>query len=57
VACAKLYDCKAPITAADLLNERVNPFFDRHDACANSASAWRKHHDKRSDPHSIVEID
>ena len=25
---AKLYDRKAPITAADLLNDRVLPFFD-----------------------------
>ncbi len=25
VACAKLYDCKTPITAADLLNDRVIP--------------------------------
>ena len=28
VACAKLYDRKTPITAADLLNDRVLPFFD-----------------------------
>jgi transposase InsO family protein len=31
VAFAKLYDRKTPITAADLLNERVVPFFDEHD--------------------------
>jgi transposase InsO family protein len=31
VACAKLYDRKTPITAADLLNDRVIPFFDSHD--------------------------
>src|SRR5712675_3042722 len=31
VACAKLYDRKTPITAADLLNDRVVPFFDEHD--------------------------
>ena len=31
VACAKLYDRKTPITAADLLNDRVIPFFDAHD--------------------------
>ena len=31
VACAKLYDRKTPITAADLLNDRVLPFFDEHD--------------------------
>jgi hypothetical protein len=28
VACAKLYDRKIPITAADLLNDRVLPLFD-----------------------------
>ena len=31
VAFAKLYDRKPPITAADLLNDRVVPFFDEHD--------------------------
>ena len=31
VACAKLYDRKTPITAADLLKDRVIPFFDSHD--------------------------
>jgi len=31
VAFAKLYDRKTPITAADLLNDRVLPFFDTHD--------------------------
>jgi transposase InsO family protein len=30
VAFAKLYDRKAPITAADLLNDRVVPFYDGH---------------------------
>jgi transposase InsO family protein len=30
VACAKLYDRKTPLTAADLLNDRVVPFFDEH---------------------------
>jgi transposase InsO family protein len=30
VAFAKLYDRKTPITAADLLNDRVIPFFDAH---------------------------
>ena len=30
-ACAKLYDRKTPITAADLLNDRVIPFFDSHE--------------------------
>src|SRR5438552_16801392 len=31
VALAKLSDRKTPITAADLLNDRVVPFFDEHD--------------------------
>jgi transposase InsO family protein len=31
VAFAKLYDRKTPLTAADLLNDRVVPFFDSHD--------------------------
>ena len=31
VACAKLYDRKTPITAADLLNDRVVPFFEEQE--------------------------
>jgi len=31
VGFAKLYDRKTPITAADLLNDRVVPFFEEHD--------------------------
>jgi transposase InsO family protein len=31
VAFAKLYDSKTPITAADLLNDRVIPFFEEHE--------------------------
>jgi transposase InsO family protein len=31
VACAKLYDRKTPITAADLLNDRVLPLFEEYD--------------------------
>lgn len=31
VAFTKLYDRKTPITAADLLNDRVIPFFDSHE--------------------------
>ena len=31
VAFAKLYDRKTPITAADLLNDQVVPFFDAHE--------------------------
>ena len=27
---AKLYDRKTPLTAADLLNDRVIPFYDEH---------------------------
>jgi transposase InsO family protein len=31
VAFARLYDRKTPLTSADLLNDRVVPFFDQHD--------------------------
>jgi hypothetical protein len=31
VAFAKLYDRKTPVTAADLLNDRVVPFFEEHE--------------------------
>lgn len=31
VGFAKLYDTKTPITAADMLNDRVIPFFEEHD--------------------------
>jgi transposase InsO family protein len=31
VVCAKLYDRKTPLTAADLMNDRVVPFFDEHE--------------------------
>ena len=31
MAFAKLYDRKTPITAADVLNDRVLPFFEDHD--------------------------
>ena len=31
VVFAKLYDRKTPITAADLLNDRVLPFFEEHE--------------------------
>ena len=31
VAFAKLYDRKTPLTAADLMNDRVVPFFDNHE--------------------------
>src|SRR3954451_15566194 len=31
VVCAKLYDRKTPLTAADLVNDRVIPLFESHD--------------------------
>ncbi len=31
VGFAKLYDTKTPITAADVLNDRVLPFFEEHE--------------------------
>ena len=31
VAFAKLYDRKTPLTAAELLNDRVVPFYDEQD--------------------------
>lgn len=31
MVCAKLYDRKTPITAADLVNDRVIPLFEGHD--------------------------
>jgi hypothetical protein len=31
IACAKVYETQDPITAADVLNDRVLPFFDEHD--------------------------
>src|SRR5919108_5331520 len=31
VSFAKLYDRKTPVTAADLLNDRVLPFFEEHE--------------------------
>ncbi len=31
VAFAKLYNRKTPITAADIVNDRVIPFFDEHE--------------------------
>jgi len=36
VAFAKLYDRKTSITAADLLNDRVMPFFDSQPASSTS---------------------
>jgi len=37
VAFAKLYDRKTPIVAADLLNDRVLPFFEAHEVAIESA--------------------
>jgi transposase InsO family protein len=33
VVCVKLYDRKTPITAAEILNDRVLPFFEDHGIC------------------------
>jgi hypothetical protein len=41
VACAKLYDRKTPITAADLLNDRVIPIFDSHEVSRSRTSITR----------------
>jgi len=47
VAFAKLYDRKTPITAADLLNDRVVPFYDAREVrlsrvlTTNTSSIWR----------------
>ena len=35
MAFAKLYDRKTPLTAADLLNDQVVPFFDEHEILLN----------------------
>jgi transposase len=35
VAFAKLYDRKTPLTAADLMNDRVVPFFEEHEIAVN----------------------
>ena len=35
VGFAKLYDGKTPVTAADLLNDRVLPFFEQHEIPLN----------------------
>jgi hypothetical protein len=47
VAFAKLYDRKTPITAAEILNDRVVPFYDEHGIrlCRmRSAAPWRRRH-------------
>ena len=40
VGFAKLYDTKTPITAAEMLNDRVVPFFDQHDAMMSRSSIF-----------------
>ena len=52
VACAKLYDRKTPITAADLLNDRVIPFFDSQMSSCYLPLAG----DRRADSPSSVSI-
>ena len=42
VAFAKLYDRKNALVAADLLNDRVLPFFEEHE-CVGSAVRWLWH--------------
>jgi hypothetical protein len=35
-----LYDCKTPITAVEILNDRVVPFYDEHGATLGYRWAW-----------------
>lgn len=35
LGCAKIYDRKTPVTAADLLNDQVLPFFEQHEIPLN----------------------
>ena len=43
VGFAKLYDRKTPITAADLLNDRVIPFYEEHGVAAAARSDRSRH--------------
>ena len=43
VGFAKLYDRKTPLTAADLLNDRVVPFFDEHEHRAQPGADRSRH--------------
>ena len=42
VVFAKLYDRKTPITAAEILNDRVPPFFEEHGIVRRLSPAWRR---------------
>src|SRR5215469_2687367 len=43
VGFAKLYDRKTPITAAEILNDRVVPFYDEHyPAVAHADRSWHR---------------
>jgi hypothetical protein len=53
VAFAKLYDRKIPITAADLLNDRVVPFFDEHDTRLSRVLTDRGTEDLLAERHAI----
>jgi hypothetical protein len=50
VGFAKLYDRKTPITAADLVNDRVIPFFEAHAVALLRVSCrrWRRGEAQRS---------
>ena len=43
VGVAKLYDRKTPITAADLLNDRVLPFFEENEVSCCTCSDRSRH--------------
>jgi hypothetical protein len=43
VGFAKLYDRKTPLTAADLLDDRVIPFYEEHDIPLQHSPAARAH--------------
>jgi hypothetical protein len=53
VAFAKLYDRKTLITAADLLNDRVVPFFDEHDTRLSRVLTDRGTEDLLAERHPI----
>ena len=51
VVCAKLYDRKTPITAADLLNDRVLPLFEEdRGRWRGFATSWRRFANRQRDP-------
>jgi hypothetical protein len=43
VGLAKLYDRKTPLTAAELLNDRVLPFFEQHEIPLNRVLTGSRH--------------